>query len=60
MIVSDKIIRMLNVLKAQVTNLDSSKYKVMLVWDPDNARDVGWLTVEKDMKVTLKPCRSEM
>ena len=54
MIVSDKIIRMLNVLKAQVTNLDSSKYKVMLVWDPDNARDVGWLTVEKDMKVDLE------
>ena len=44
---------MLSVLKAQVTNLDSSKYKVMLVWDPDNARDIGWLTVEKDMKVDL-------
>jgi len=41
------------VLKEQVTNLDSSKYKVMLVWDPDNARDVGWLTVEKDIKVDL-------
>jgi len=45
---------MLSVLKAQVTNLDSSRYKVMLVWDPDNARDVGWLTVEKNMKVDLK------
>jgi len=45
---------MLSVLKAQVTNLDSSKYKVMLVWDPDNARDVGWMTVEKDMKVDLE------
>jgi len=44
---------MLSVLKAQVTNLDSSRYKVMLVWDPDNARDVGWLTVEKNMKVDL-------
>ena len=54
MIVSDNIIRMLNVLKTQVNNLDSSKYKVMLVWDPDNARDVGWLTVEKDMRVDLE------
>jgi len=45
---------MLSVLKAQVTNLDLSKYKVMLVWDPDNARDVGWMTVEKDMKVDLE------
>lgn len=44
---------MLSVLKEQVTNLNSSKYKVMLVWDPDNARDVGWLTVEKDIKVDL-------
>merc|ERR1719233_80711 len=44
---------MLSVLKEQVTNLDSSKYKVMLVWDPDNARDIGWLTVEKDIKVDL-------
>jgi len=45
---------MLSVLKEQVTNLDSSKYKVMLVWDPDNARDIGWLTVEKDIKVELE------
>ena len=52
--VSDNTIRMLSVLKAQVTNLDSSKYKVMLVWDPDNARDIGWLTVEKDRKVDLE------
>jgi len=44
---------MLSVLKDQVTNLDSSKYKVMLVWDPDNARDIGWLTVEKGVKVDL-------
>ena len=40
----------LSVLKKQVTNLDS-KYKAMLVWDHDNARDIAWLTVEKDIKV---------
>lgn len=45
---------MLSELKAQVTNLDRSKYKVMLVWDPENARDVGWLTVEKGFKVDLE------
>jgi len=49
-----KYIIMLSVLKSQVTNLDSSRFKVMLVWDPDNARDVGWLTVEKDMKVDVE------
>jgi len=44
---------MLRELRSQTTNLDKSKYKVMLLWDPDNARDVGWLTVEKDVKVDL-------
>jgi len=38
---------------SQVTSLDLSKFKVMLVWDPDSARDVGWLTVEKDARVDL-------
>ena len=42
---------MLTELSDQVSNLDTSKYKVMLLWDPDNARDVGWLTVEKDVVV---------
>jgi len=36
-----------------VKNLDLSQYKVMLVWDPDSARDVGWLTVERGFKVVL-------
>jgi len=44
---------MLRELRSQTPNLDKSKYKVMLLWDPDNARDVGWLTVEKDVKVDL-------
>jgi len=44
---------MLNEMTSQVTSLDLSKFKVMLVWDPDNARDVGWLTVEKDARVDL-------
>ena len=40
----------LSVLTEQVTNIDS-KYKVMLVWDHDNAREIGVLMVEKDTKV---------
>jgi len=40
-------------LREQVSNLDTSKYKVMLVWDPENSRDVGWLTVEKEVGVNL-------
>ena len=44
---------MLNQMKSQVTNLDLSKFKVMLLWDPVNGRDVGWLTVEKDVRVDL-------
>ena len=46
---------MLNEMKTQVKNIDMSKFKVMLVWNPVPvvARDVGLLTVEKDARVNL-------
>ena len=44
---------MLTEIKTQVTNLDLSKFKVMIVRDPVIARDVGWLTLEKDARVDL-------
>ena len=46
---------MLNEMKTQVKNIDMSKFKVMLVWNPVPvvARDVGLLTVEKDTRVNL-------
>jgi len=40
-------------LKRQVVNLDVNKYKVLLIWDPVSSKDVGWLTVKKDVEVNL-------
>ena len=40
----------LMVFKKQIENIDY-KYKEMLVWDPDNARDIDGLKMEKDIKV---------
>jgi hypothetical protein len=44
---------MLEEVRRQVGNLDATKYKVALVWDPVTSRDVGWLTVKRDVKVDL-------
>ena len=44
---------MLEEVRRQVGSLDAVKYKVALVWDPVTSRDVGWLTVKRDVKVDL-------
>jgi hypothetical protein len=44
---------MLEEVRRQVGSLDAAKYKVALVWDPVTSRDVGWLTVKRDVKVDL-------
>ena len=44
---------MLEEVRRQVGNLDVAKYKVACVWDPVASRDVGWLTVKRDVKVVL-------
>jgi len=44
---------MLEEVAGQVGNLETSKFKVLLVWDPIASRDVGWLTVQRDVKVNL-------
>ena len=44
---------MLEEVRRQVGNLDVAKYKVALVWDPVTSRDVGWLTVKRDVRVDL-------
>jgi len=49
---------MLNLLRSQTTHLDKEKYKVMLLWDPVSSRDVGWLTMEKEVKVDLSTLQS--
>ena len=40
-------------LKKHAGDLDHNVYKVMVVWDPNLSRDVGWLTVLKEAKVHL-------
>jgi len=40
-------------IRRQAAHLDQSKYKVMVVWDPFQSRDIGWLTVMKNMEVNL-------
>jgi len=40
-------------IRRQACHLDSGKYKVMVVWDPFQSRDIGWLTVLKNMEVNL-------
>jgi len=45
--------QLLEELKRQVVNLDVNKYKVLVIWDPVSSKDVGWLTVKKDVEVKL-------
>jgi len=45
--------QVLGVLKRQVVNLDVNKYKVLVIWDPVSSKDVGWLTVKKEVEVNL-------
>ena len=45
--------KVLGDIRRQAVHLDSSKYKVMVVWDPFQSRDIGWLTVLKNIEVNL-------
>eukprot|EP00092_Neocalanus_flemingeri_P019354 GFUD01020964.1.p1 GENE.GFUD01020964.1~~GFUD01020964.1.p1 ORF type:complete len:436 (-),score=82.40 GFUD01020964.1:28-1335(-) len=43
--------QLLEDLRRNVVDLDSNEYKVMVIWDHVSNKDVGWLTVKKDVVV---------